>query len=332
MKYKYKVNGLDCANCTQKLEDALNKKEEINDCVISFATGMMTFESNQEINDNELLSFIQSIEDEVTIDNLSTNKTHHHDECGCGHHHEHEHHHDECSCGHHHEHEHHHDECGCGQPHEHVEDHRELANSIKFNIVGLDCANCASKVEAEIKKQSYIEDAVVNFSTQKLMVKVKNDNSLMEKLQAVVDSVEEGVVLSKEDNQKIYSKPKLFDLKENMELVEGVIIFIGAHFFAGGFATFLYLFAYLLIGYKVILKAIKNIGRKDFLDENFLMCLATFGAIALGDYSEAIAVMLFYAIGEIFQGYAVNKTRSSISSLMDIKSEYATIVKDDQMI
>ena len=333
MKYKYKVNGLDCANCTQKLEDALNKKEEINDCVISFATGMMTFESNQEINDNELLSFIQSIEDEVTIDNLSTNKTHHHhDECGCGQHHEHEHHHDECGCGHHHEHEHHHDECGCGHHHEHVEDHRELANSIKFNIVGLDCANCASKVEAEIKKQSYIEDAVVNFSTQKLMVKVKNDDSLMEKLQAVVDSVEEGVVLSKEDNQKIYSKPKLFDLKENMELVEGVIIFIGAHFFAGGFATFLYLFAYLLIGYKVILKAIKNIGRKDFLDENFLMCLATFGAIALGDYSEAIAVMLFYAIGEIFQGYAVNKTRSSISSLMDIKSEYATIVKDDQMI
>ena len=348
MKYKYKVNGLDCANCTQKLEDALNKKEEINDCVISFATGMMTFESNQEINDNELLSFMQSIEDEVTIDNLSTNKTHHydecscghhhehkhhhHDECGCGQHHEHEHHHDECGCGHHHEHEHHHDECGCGHHHEHVEDHRELANSIKFNIVGLDCANCASKVEAEIKKQSYIEDAVVNFSTQKLMVKVKNDDSLMEKLQAVVDSVEEGVVLSKEDNQKIYSKPKLFDLKENMELVEGVIIFIGAHFFAGGFATFLYLFAYLLIGYKVILKAIKNIGRKDFLDENFLMCLATFGAIALGDYSEAIAVMLFYAIGEIFQGYAVNKTRSSISSLMDIKSEYATIVKDDQMI
>ena len=317
MKYKYKVNGLDCANCTQKLEDALNKKEEINDCVISFATGMMTFESNQEINDNELLYFMQSIEDEVTIDNLSTNKTYHHDECGCGHHHEHE---------------HHHDECGCGQHHEHVEDHRELANSIKFNIVGLDCANCASKVEAEIKKQSYIEDAVVNFSTQKLMVKVKNDDSLMEKLQAVVDSVEEGVVLSKEDNQKKYSKPKLFDLKENMELVEGVIIFIGAHFFAGGFATFLYLFAYLLIGYKVILKAIKNIGRKDFLDENFLMCLATFGAIALGDYSEAIAVMLFYAIGEIFQGYAVNKTRSSISSLMDIKSEYATIVKDDQMI
>ena len=82
------------------------------------------------------------------ITSLQT-KHNHHDECGCGHHHEHEHHHDEC--GHHHEHEHHHDECGCGQHHEHVEDHRELANSIKFNIVGLDCANCASKVEARDK-------------------------------------------------------------------------------------------------------------------------------------------------------------------------------------
>ena len=55
MKYKYKVNGLDCANCTQKLEDSLNKKEEINDCVISFATGMMTFESEYDIDDHELL-------------------------------------------------------------------------------------------------------------------------------------------------------------------------------------------------------------------------------------------------------------------------------------
>ena len=326
MKYKYKVNGLDCANCTQKIEDALNKKEEIHDCVISFATGMMTFESEYDIDDHELLSFMQSIEDEVTIENLLSNITHHehHDECGC--HHEHDH---DC-CGH--EHHHHNHECGCGHHHEHVEDHRELTNAIKYNIVGLDCANCASKVETEIKKQSYIDDAVVNFSTQKLMVKAKNDPQLLDKLQAVVDSVEEGVTLSKEDDKKEYSKPKLFNLKENIELVEGIIIFIGAHLFTGGFSTFLYLFAYLLIGYKVILKAIKNIGHKDFLDENFLMCLATFGAIALGDYSEAIAVMLFYAIGEIFQGYAVNKTRSSISSLMDIKSEYATIVKDEQMI
>ena len=190
MKYKYKVNGLDCANCTQKLEDALNKKEEINDCVISFATGMMTFESNQEINDNKLLSFIQSIEDEVTIDNLSTNKTHHHNECGCGHHHEH--HHDECGCGHHHEHEHHHDECGCGHHHEHVEDHRELANSIKFNIVGLDCANCAAKMEESIKKIDGVNDAVVSFMTQKMTVDADDErfDEIMDEVVRVCAKVE----------------------------------------------------------------------------------------------------------------------------------------------
>ena len=177
MKYKYKVNGLDCANCTQKLEDALNKKEEINDCVISFATGMMTFESNQEINDNELLCFMQSIEDEVTIDNLSTNKTHHHDECGCGHHHEHE---------------HHHDECGCGQHHEHVEDHRELANSIKFNIVGLDCANCAAKMEDAIKKIDGVNDATVSFMMQKLTIDADDVrfDEIMQEVVAVCKKVE----------------------------------------------------------------------------------------------------------------------------------------------
>ena len=97
------------------------------------------------------------------------------------------------------------------------------------------------------------------------MVKVKNDDSLMEKLQAVGDSVEEGVVLSKEDNQKIYSKPKLFDLKKIWNWLRIVIIFIGAHFFANWFCYFLiFVCLFILIGYKVILKAIKNIGRKDF--------------------------------------------------------------------
>ena len=131
MKYKYKVNGLDCANCTQKLEDSLNKKEEINDCVISFATGMMTFESEYDIDDHELLSFMQSIEDEVTIENLLSNITHqehheehkhdheheHHDECGC--HHEHDH---DC-CGHEHHHHDHDGECGCGHDHDHEGHH-----------------------------------------------------------------------------------------------------------------------------------------------------------------------------------------------------------------
>jgi len=280
----------------------------------------------------------------------SHHKHHMHDEkeCDCQHdhehhHHEHTHHHDhECNCDcqhdhehHHHEHTHHHDHecnCGCEHDHKHIElPERDIAGGMKIHIHGLDCANCAMKVENEIKKLNYIDDAVINFSSETLIVKTRETNDLVERLQNVVDSVEDGVTLSLDKKDTKYDKPKLFVLKDNIELIEGVIVFIGAMIASGWFSTFLYIAAYLLIGYKVILKALKNIGRKDFLDENFLMCIATFGALALQDYSEAIAVMLFYAIGEIFQGYAVNKTRSSISSLMDIKSEYANLVIDDEI-
>lgn len=327
MEYKYRVIGLDCPNCTMKLEEYLNKQDFINDCSINFASGLMTFSSDSNIDDNELLNLIKKVEN-VEIENLNKSENHHEEHECCSHHHE-EH---EC-CGHHHEeHEccsHHH--CGYDHDHNHKVDNRELSGSIKFSIIGLDCANCAKKVEDEIRKQDYVNDVVVNFSTETLMVKVNNDNDLLKRLQGVVDSVEDGVKLV--DKTKMnYQKPKLFEWKDNIELIEGIIIFIGALMFDGELSTFLYVFSYILIGQKVIAKALKNIGRKDFLDENFLMCIATLGAIALGDFNEAIAVMLFYAIGEIFQGYAVNKTRTSISSLMDIKSEYATVLKDDKMV
>lgn len=91
----------------------------------------------------------------------------------------------------------------------------------------------------------------------------------------------------------------------------------------------LYFIVYLIIGYDVLLKAIKNIFRGQILDENFLMCIATVGALALKEYKEAVAVLLLYQIGEWFQNYAVSKSRKSISSLMEIRPDYANLKKDD---
>lgn len=91
----------------------------------------------------------------------------------------------------------------------------------------------------------------------------------------------------------------------------------------------LYFIVYLIIGYDVLLKAIKNTFRGQILDENFLMCIATVGALALKEYKEAVAVLLLYQIGEWFQNYAVNKSRKSISSLMEIRPDYANLKKDD---
>ena len=99
--------------------------------------------------------------------------------------------------------------------------------------------------------------------------------------------------------------------------------------FSNTWNIIIYILAYLIVGFDVIIKAIKNIIRGHILDENFLMSIATIGAFYIGTYLEAVAVMLFYQIGELFQSYAVDKSRKSISDLMDIRSDYANVYRDN---
>ena len=97
------------------------------------------------------------------------------------------------------------------------------------------------------------------------------------------------------------------------------------------FKLILYLLSYIIIGYEVILEAVSNIFHGEFLDENFLMIIGSFGAIITGEYLEAIAVMWLYEVGEMFQDYATEKSRNSISSLMNLKPDYANIIKDGKL-
>ena len=94
----------------------------------------------------------------------------------------------------------------------------------------------------------------------------------------------------------------------------------------------LFMIPYLIVGYETLLKAVKGIIKKQVFDENFLMAVATVGAIALGEYTESVAVMLFYQIGELFESIAVGKSRKNISSLMDIRPDYANIEKDGKLV
>ena len=121
-------------------------------------------------------------------------------------------------------------------------------------------------------------------------------------------------------------------------IATAVIILVIKLFSIGGIAgTLLYLAAYGIIGYDILRKAGKGIVRGQVFDENFLMAVATVGAIGLafyeksGDFLEAVAVMLFYQIGELFQSYAVGKSRRSITALMDIRPDYANIEQDGQL-
>lgn len=345
MKLKYSLKGLDCAHCAQKIEDQLNKLDYVNECNIAFATTTLFLDVDENsFNEEKIKQVVCSIEPDVELVNQnSTNNEHdhehHHHSCDC----DHDHHHHSCDCNHehnhHHDHEHHHDECGCGCHHDHHDEHVEtmhhgdLKNAINININGLDCAHCAMKVEQEINKMDEVEDAMIIFSTETLKVKLNremSDDELLKRLKNVIDKVESGITLSMKKDIKVIEKPKLFVCKDHVELIIGTIIYIIGIILGGTkYDVFIFGIAYLLIGYKVLFKALKNIKRGQIFDENFLMCIATIGAFCISDYKEAIAVMLFYSIGEIFQAYAVNKTRTSISSLMDIKSEYANLVIDD---
>ncbi len=96
--------------------------------------------------------------------------------------------------------------------------------------------------------------------------------------------------------------------------------------------SIIFIVAYLIIGYDILLKALKNIKRGKIFDENFLMSVATVGALCIGNLPEAVSVMLFYQVGELFQSYAVNKSRKSVASLMDIRPDYANVIRNDKHI
>lgn len=121
-------------------------------------------------------------------------------------------------------------------------------------------------------------------------------------------------------------------LKENLRLIVGAIIYVIAMVLRDDSAIKIALFAiaYILIGGKVVLTAVKNILRGEVFDENFLMTVATLGAFFIGEYPEGVAVMLFYEIGELFQSYAVNRSRKSITSLMNIRAEYANVIRNEK--
>ena len=97
----------------------------------------------------------------------------------------------------------------------------------------------------------------------------------------------------------------------------------------GALRFLLYMIPYAVVGYDILIKAVKGVKNRQPFDENFLMAVATVGAIALGDYAEGVAVMLFYQIGELFQSYAVGRSRQNISALMDIRPDYANIEGGD---
>lgn len=241
--------------------------------------------------------------------------------------------------------------------------------TFKLTLSGLDCANCANKIEDRVNRLELVEEANLNFSTSQLTVLIKESalkTDVITEIKRIVKQLEPHVVVEERVSTQVVHKSsccggscsshteshhgqaghshehshktldnesssKVFSfIKENAWLLLGVIIFLAIHTFkpVGILEVVLYGVSYLLIGGKVLLTAFRNITRGEIFDENFLMMVATVGAFAIGEYPEAIAVMLFYEIGELFQSYAVNRSRKSISSLLDIRADHANLVTE----
>ncbi|HHV65204.1 MAG TPA: cadmium-translocating P-type ATPase [Peptococcaceae bacterium] len=233
-----------------------------------------------------------------------------------------------------------------------------------YFLQGLDCAHCAAKIERELQGLDGIAGAKLEFVTGKMTVEIEEPDRLEEiikRVVTVVTNIEPGIKVEEAENNPfkpavnleivpdkkheresdrmpIQEESKLFKLKVGLKatpraaLIVGVGIFLFVLIFNLSFWAELvfYLASYVLIGGEVIFKALRNIVRGQVFDENFLMFIATIGALAIGEWPEAVAVMLFYQIGEYFQNKAVNHSRQSIKELMNIRPDYANLLEGER--
>ncbi|MDR1353386.1 MAG: cadmium-translocating P-type ATPase [Treponema sp.] len=209
-----------------------------------------------------------------------------------------------------------------------------------MRLAGLDCPHCAGKIEASIGRIEGVQGAILDFVSQKITISAADKARLpaiMEEASGLVREIEPGIQVSVEGREK--AKAGRAGL-EGKALAYRAFQAAGALVFALGLiARFeaplslaVFLASYLLIGWDVLLRAARNISRGRVFDENFLMCIATVGAFAIGEYPEGAAVMLFYQVGEYFQNLAVNRSRTSISALMDIKPDFAHVKKGEEIL
>jgi len=210
-------------------------------------------------------------------------------------------------------------------------------------LEGLDCSNCAMKIENGIKKIDGISSCSVNFVTKTLSIESEKGliDSVISEAKSKIKQLEPNIKVHDQANEHHKHNRKTAGHREHSRNRENnttriMLIRIGISAILTGISLFapmitwqklmIYLLAYVIVGGDILLKAMRNILRGRVFDENFLMSVATIGAFAIQEYPEGVAVMLFYQIGELFQKIAVNRSRQSIRSLMDIRPDYANVV------
>uniref|UniRef100_UPI0040254B8B heavy metal translocating P-type ATPase n=1 Tax=Faecalibacterium sp. TaxID=1971605 RepID=UPI0040254B8B len=290
----YLLKGLDCPNCSAKIEKEVGELDGVTSSTVNLMNQTLTVQAGTSV--------AASLLDTVTT------IVHSH------------------------------------EPDVEVSEKTEPAVTKVYLLKGLDCPNCSAKIEKEVGELDGVTSSTVNLMNQTLTVQAGTSvaASLLDTVTTIVHSHELDVEVSekqleatapvkKDEKAAVYNDE---DKKRTIRLAVGAVVY------AIGMALTVFaklptlaelaflIVAYVILGWDVVWQAVKNITRGQVFDEHFLMSVSTIGAFAIGEYPEAVAVMLFYQVGEFFQSLAVKRSRKSISDLMDICPDSATVKRN----
>ncbi|KDN58072.1 MULTISPECIES: heavy metal translocating P-type ATPase [Exiguobacterium] len=199
-----------------------------------------------------------------------------------------------------------------------------MANRDILPIEGVTCTNCAAKIERRVEGRSSVASCQIDFAASRMMIEWNEPNDHDAELQSIeqeMAQIEPGAHFARKEATGDHVNHLLWRFGTALALF-GVGIWSDSLFF--------YAIAYVIVGYDVVYAAIRNTWHREWFDEKFLMTIATFGAFAINEYPEAVAVMLFYQLGEYVQGRAVRASRRSIQSLLTMKPTMARVLEADQ--
>ncbi len=195
----------------------------------------------------------------------------------------------------------------------------------KYYLKNLDCANCANKLEHTLNTMQEVKKASIDFSTLTLLI----DTAFMQKVIEAIKNIDPQIRVVEHEEETFHPK------KELLIMIITGLIYIFTLIFHNKLSVYnigniLFTLIYLFYGWKIFIKAITSLKNGGIFDENFLMTIATFGAIAINAYSEAAGIMLFFRVGEYLQDLAVHRSRKSIKALLEIRPDYANLIHNNE--
>ncbi|AFM41593.1 heavy metal-translocating P-type ATPase, Cd/Co/Hg/Pb/Zn-transporting [Desulfosporosinus acidiphilus SJ4] len=286
-RLKYRIEGDFCPNCSAKMERALSTTPGIGETAINYATKTVYLPPSMS---NQAQRIMETIEPGVKL--------------------------------------------VLAEPKKSAVSAKSLAGRVKCRIEGEFCPSCSAKMERSLSSTPGFGETTINYAAKTVLLPPE----MIQEAQRIMENIEHGVKLvavenPKDQNSNQKSEGSTVGGKLMRIIVAGILLAIGLiyssqwHDTSWEFIEYaVFLSAYGLVGYDVLRTAFRNILRGSVFDENFLMVLATIGAISIHQLSEAVGVMLFYSVGEYIQARAVDRSRQSIEALMDIRPDYANII------